>query len=622
MTQSLELQPASADYHFHFGLVLEKVGNLQQAIGAYRMAITLNPRFTDAYNNLGNLLLKTGDLHQAETIYRQIIAIEVNHYAAHVNLGNLLCIQHSFDEAVTVYKKALQIKDHNPNALYGLISALKSADQIEELLQVVSDASLVLLKDIALKHTRYLVLPVLYTTQEEIGAYRNRFIQGLRQLIQETPLANPEDCHNALIGISQSTNFNLAYQGCNDLELQKQYGQWVHQILASNYPNWVKPRSASSLTQNQKIRIGYLSAYLRNHTVGKLAIGWLQKHCHDEFEIYCYHIGEEVDSLTQKFMLYSDVFHHISGDFEQVCQQIIDDRLHVLVFPDIGMDPKTTLIAGLRLAPVQCTTWGHPITSGLPTIDYYLSSELMEAENAQEHYSEQLVLLPNLGFSYSKPQIPQLVKSRSDYLQDYIYSDTILYLSCQSLFKYLPQFDFVFAAIAQQVSHARFLFLSHASAGINEKFKHRLSKAFAEYQLNSEDYCLVLPRQDPVGYLNLNLISDIYLDTFSWSGGNTTLEAIACGLPIVTCPGEFMRGRHSYGILKMLGVTDTIAPTEAEYIDIAVRLGLDPEWRSEIVQQMQARHNYLYDDITCVRALEDFYRQVVQSQPMSSEVTE
>ena len=129
--------------------------------------------------------------------------------------------------------------------------------------------------------------------------------------------------------------------------------------------------------------------------------------------------------------------------------------------------------------------------------------------------------------------------------------------------------------------------------------------------MNSEDYCVILPRQTSVDYFNLNLVSDVYLDTFSWTGGNSTMQAIACNLPIVTCPGEFMRGRHSYAILKMLGVTDTIADNEAEYIEIAVRLGLDREWRDSIIKQMVQRHSYLFDDKTCVEALDAFFSRVV-----------
>jgi protein O-GlcNAc transferase len=235
-----------------------------------------------------------------------------------------------------------------------------------------------------------------------------------------------------------------------------------------------------------------------------------------------------------------------------------------------------TQMAALRLAPIQCATWLHPVTSGMPTIDYFLSSEAMEPENAAEHYSEQLIRLPKLGMSCTKPIIPTLTKKRADFqLRD----DAVVYLSCQSLSKYLPQHDYIYPEIAQKVSQSQFVFVARQSPLITEKFQQRLKQAFAKYGLKDEDYCIILPRQTIISYWQLNLLADIFLDTFNWSGGITTLEAIACNLPIVTCPGELMRGRQSYGMLKILSLTDTIAQDETEYIDIAVKLGLDAEWR-------------------------------------------
>jgi predicted O-linked N-acetylglucosamine transferase (SPINDLY family) len=113
-------------------------------------------------------------------------------------------------------------------------------------------------------------------------------------------------------------------------------------------------------------------------------------------------------------------------------------------------------------------------------------------------------------------------------------------------------------------------------------------------------------------YWNLNRVCDICLDTMEWSGCNTTMEAIACRLPVVTAPGELMRGRHSYAILTQLGVTDTIASGVDEYIEIAVRLGMDREWRAGIVDRMASRHAALYSDRSPVIALEQWYRDIVE----------
>jgi predicted O-linked N-acetylglucosamine transferase (SPINDLY family) len=229
----------------------------------------------------------------------------------------------------------------------------------------------------------------------------------------------------------------------------------------------------------------------------------------------------------------------------------------------------------------------------------------MEPENAQEHYSETLICLPNLGIAYPQLEVPQLTKNRSDFgLRD----DAVVYLCCQAPYKYLPQHDFIFAEIANRVPQAQFVFVRA------EVLKPRIKDAFASVGKNSEDYCVFLSFLDHSNYLMLNLLSDVFLDTLNFSGGNTTLAALACNLPVVTCSGESMRGSMSTGMLKMLGLTEKIAENEAEYIDIAVRLGLEPQWRHEIVQYIAKHKDCLFDDKVSVAALEEFYQQVVRDR--------
>ncbi|NJL89448.1 MAG: hypothetical protein HC916_06325 [Coleofasciculaceae cyanobacterium SM2_1_6] len=386
----------------------------------------------------------------------------------------------------------------------------------------------------------------------------------------------------------------------------------MHKTLAHQYPQWVKEIPIPPLTKEKKIKVGYVSAYLRWHTVCKLFNGWMRHADKDHFEIYSYYVDVTADGMTEKVASHSDHFHHIPNDIPKLCEQIIEDGLHILVFPDIGMFPMISLVSSLRLAPIQCMSWGHPITCGSPTMDYYLTSELMEPEDGQNHYTEKLIRLPNISIAYEKPDISYATRTRADFGFP---EDTILYLSCQSTFKYLPQYDYIFAEIALQVPDSKIVFItSSASQYITDKFKARLHRTFAKVGLNSEDYCLMAGRQDAVGYMSLNRVCDIFLDSIAWSGGNTTLEAIGCNLPVVTYPTEYMRGRHTYAILKMMGVEETIASTEAEYIEIAARLGLDQEWRQSIVNKMINQQSVLYDDITPVKALEEFYRRTVQER--------
>jgi len=447
-----------------------------------------------------------------------------------------------------------------------------------------------------------LTLPIVYDTLDEIQLYKARFVRELDKLIQQTSLQTPESKINAFLGLRSFTNFYLAYQAHNVVESQSKYANLVHQVMTANYPQWVQPRSMPPLLENGKIRVGYISSYLHSYSGTLWLTGWLRYADTKQFEIYCYYTGNDPDPITEQFRQYSTEFRHIPHNLEAVCQQIIDDKLHILVFPEIGMDAPTIQIAALRLAPIQCIAWGHPVTSGLPTIDYFISSELMEPENARSHYSETLVKLPNIGVSYPKPIVGELTQTRSDFD---LREDAVIYLCCQAPFKYLPQYDFILAEIALHIPQAQFIFPR------GQLLRERLKQAFAAVNLNSEDYCLFLTISTRQDYMAINFLSDVFLDTFTWSGGNTSLEAIACNLPIVTCPGEFMRGLHADSFLKMLGVTDTIAKNEVEYIEIAVKLGIDSEWRRDIAERISHRQGNLFDDRVCVTALEAFYQQVV-----------
>lgn len=452
------------------------------------------------------------------------------------------------------------------------------------------------------KMLSYLMLPEIYHTPQEIDIYRTAFQHGLEKLTQEITLDSPDEQNKALTGIRHHTNFFLAYQGKNDVLLQQQYGQLVHKIMAANYPQWVQVRPISGIKKHQRIRIGYLSYFLCGWSGTILFLNWLKYANTQEFEIYCYHIGNKIDHATQLFASHSTKFYHLPNNLEQVCQQVIDDQIDILIFPEIGMDATTLCIAGLRLAPIQCMAWGQPVTSGLPTIDYFLSSELMEPANGQEHYTESLVRLPGVGISYPTIQVNAVRRNR---LFFGLREDAIVYISSQAAYKYLPQHDYIYAEIACQVPHAQFMFLR---SGIPPE---RLKKAFASFGLDSQDYCVfspVLPRED---YFDLLSLADIYLDTLDWAGGNTTLDAIATHLPIVTCAGEFMRGRHSYGFLQAIGVTETIANDAQQYIKIAVQLAVDIDWRNSIRESLKLSLDTLFDNPSATQNLEAFFKQAI-----------
>ena len=346
-----------------------------------------------------------------------------------------------------------------------------------------------------------------------------------------------------------------------------------------------------------------------SHTIGTFLVGWVKHIRRQKFEIVGYHIGSKTDAVTSLLKNCFDHFYKVNESIETAAKQISADNLHILVFFDIGMTPIATQLAALRLAPIQCKGWGYPVTTGLPTIDYYLSSDLMEPENGDQHYSEELIRLPNLALCLDRPAVPKTPKKRYAFG---IEQDDFAYLSAHSLFTYLPQYDKIFPRIARAVTKAKFVFISHQSQCVTKRFKARLKAEFSKYELNMELYCRFLPRLDLEDFLSLNLASDVLLDTPGWSGGKTSIEAIGCGLPVVTLPGEFMRGRHAYAMLKMIEATDTIATNLDDYVDIAIRLGIDKGFCRNIKAKISARADRLFHDHCVPEALEVFFQKAVK----------
>jgi predicted O-linked N-acetylglucosamine transferase (SPINDLY family) len=489
---------------------------------------------------------------------------------------------------------------------------LEECNRTRDAIAAAQQASELFPERFLLKMIGALSLPLIYDSTNEIAECRARFTQGLKKLSQEISLETPAAREDACASIAHHSNFRLGYQAQNDRDLQAEYGRLHHRIMAANYPEWVKPIPLPGIRPGEKLHVGYVSSRFRNLSAAKYFSGWIRERDKETFTVHAYHIGSKTDSMTEEIRKSSDTFRHIPGSLEEMCRAIVDDNLHILVFLDVGFDPIATQLASLRLAPVQCAAWDQPITTGLPTIDYFISSAVAEPDKAQEHYSEELVLLPGIGVNYQKPVIPSalLTKTRRDFQ---LRNDAVIYLCTQYAYKYLPDQDYLFAQIARQIPNAQFVFLTE-NEFIAGDLRRRLDRAFSAANLAVEDYCVLHPAVERFDYWNLSLLGDVFLDSFGWSGGVSTFEAIACELPIVTLPAEFMRGRQSSAILKELGVTDTIANNSEEYVQISVRLGTDRSWRDNITQRMAANYSSVYSDTRCVRALEDFYRRTVETR--------
>ncbi len=645
--RAIEICPDFTEAFYNCGVALHQQGRLASAITHYSKAVNLFPDFSEAYFNLASAYSDLNQYAESQTAYHKVLQLQPDNAAALYNLGLLHQAMADNDNAIRMFEKAIEIKPDYVEAINNIGVIYRDQDDLEKA-QACFEKAMAMngnfaeapynlgvvcqkkgrLDDALAYYARalevdgeyapakwlsMLSLPMHYENEKQINAYRERFSHNLSRLIQETPLQTATQKKRALQGLSATSNFYLQYQGCNDLALQQQYGRFAADIMAANFPQWAVEKKMPPLSDGEKIRIGYLSSCMYGHTIGIYLLGWLREPDRDHFEWHAYHVGARTDALTEQIAQSVDRFHHVPGDLKGAAGQIEKDRLHILVHTDIGMNPITLQLAALRLAPVQCKGWGHPVTTGLPTIDYYLTSDLMEQDHADQHYCEKLIRLPNLALNYTPPLLPTQPKSRQYFkIQD----KATLFLTTQSLFKYLPQHDDIFPRIGQQVPDAVFVFIAHKTEEATEQFAARLSKAFAAH--NVPFNCIFVPHMQHADFLSLNMNADVLLDTLEWSGGKTTLEALTCDLPVVTLPGEYMRGRHTYAFLTRLGLTETIAVDKPDYIRIAVRLGLDRDYREKVKTAIRTRKKLLFDDHRVNSALVHFFKGLF---PPTSNIT-
>jgi protein O-GlcNAc transferase len=613
--KALKIDPSRADIRNSLGMALEVSARAEDAVACFQEAIRLKPDYADAYSNLGSAYKSLGKFLEAIESCTRALNLNPAHARALLNLGNAYAESGELEKSAEYFVAALRSDPDLCEAHLNLAHTLREAGESREAAIHYRRAEELKPKSLAVRLGSCIGrIPLLHNSVEEIAATREEYRNALESLSRDIDLSDPYTLSQAAQLVGTCQPFYLAYQGENDRELQELYGNLMVRIQSACYPAWSKQRPMPPVKEGEPLRIGIVSGFYYLHSNWKIPIkGWAENLNRRDFRLYGYYTGDKIDAQTD---LARQIFYQFTqglNSLEKWCNRISEDRLHVLLFPEIGMDIMTVRLATLRLAPIQCSSWGHPDTSGLSTIDYFLSSDLMEPADADAHYTEKLVRLPNLSIHYEPPPIEPAPVDKSYFG---LREDSILFICTQSLFKYLPQFDEVFPRIAAEVGRCQFAFLNFGkSPKLGERFLRRLQSAFSRYGLPCEDYVKLIPHLDPPHYRALNLVADVFLDSIGWSGCNSTMEALACDLPIVTMPGKLMRGRHTHAILEMMGLHDTEARDMDEYVAIAKRLAIDSAWRHHIREKLSQLKTRAYYDNACIRGLEDFIKRAVASYP-------
>jgi protein O-GlcNAc transferase len=603
--RALALRPDNAEALNNRGNSLMALNRLDEALSSFDRALTVRPDLAEVLNNRGNALKALARFEEALSSYDQALAIRPALAEALDNRGNALQDLYRFEEALSSYDHALGIRPDFAEALANRGLCLYELGRVEESRANYDKAIALRPNFVQARFAASMVeLPILYMNEPEILTRRTAYRQRLQALCEAgDPGIAKADVSK---GFSWIQPFYLAYQGYNDRDLQALYGSFLCRIMAKYYP---PAKLARCPKAGEPVRVGIVSGFFRQHSNWKLPIkGWLSQLDRQRFRIYAYHTGVLKDVETDAAIAMSDRFVQGPLTIDGWRREILADAPHVLIYPEVFMDGVAVALAAQRLAAVQCNSWGHPDTSGFPTLDYYLSSDLMEPPDGSDHYTEQLVRLPNLSVYCERIDPPSVAMARRDVG---LRSTATVYWCGQSLYKYLPQFDEVFPRIAREAGDCQFVFIEYQKrTRVTDIFRRRLDRAFGAFGLRTDEHCVFLPRLAEREFIAAIGLCDIVLDSIGWSGCNSTLESLAYDLPIVTIAGSLMRGRHSMAILKMMGVTETVVGAIDDYVSTAVRLARDERWRTAVKTDISVNKQRIYRDSACIYGLEQFLNDV------------
>jgi predicted O-linked N-acetylglucosamine transferase (SPINDLY family) len=422
-----------ADACHILGLIAWRVGKLDAAVICFSEAIDRVPQALPPRLNLVAVEIARGNRERAAAVLRPVIALAPD-TAGHVEQRALLLVETGRGaEAMALYRRLTVLAPDMASGWRMLGLTLEWHGRLDEARQACRQA-FIRGGGAAMLMREALCLPAVVRDRQEIDFIRRRFLEIMDEARQlAPPMADP--LHE--VG---KTAFHLAYHAMDDRPLQEAMARAYAAMcpsLLETAPHCV-PGAARERHADGRIHIGFVSELLFSHTIGRLNVGLIERLSRQRFHVTICAPARPADRYRARVLAVADKVVELPDDLAAARAALAAERLDILYYPDIGMMPLPYFLSFARLAPVQCMSWGHPDTTGVDTLDMFLSADCMEPDDAQAHYSETLVRLPGPTVYYERPFEGVVLKTRGELG---LPEDAHLYVCPQSIFKFHPDFD-------------------------------------------------------------------------------------------------------------------------------------------------------------------------------------
>ncbi len=642
--RAIEIFPNESFLYFSLGTSLHFESKLDEAIQYYLKAEMLSPNKTIVLANLAAAFQSLGKVDEALVYYKKLLPLSTNDAGVYNNYGALLETIGDNNAALYWLNEALRIDPNLKDALINLAGYYQDLGLVNEAREKLDKVLEIGFKSYFVRlRSSILMLPV-HSSWESMINERNNITQNLKLLLNdiENDIRNNKTVSSTLNSLLDRIHFYIPYCGINDRYFQQLiqdiYRLTIvdfnlvspHLIQALSNPSYFANNENSKLSlhkvgltsflslqeKKDKVRVGFLSKFFGIFEPHGLLLDGVMKYLpRDLFEVIALPVartdGKPVDpSIVEG----CDRVYEVSLSHEHASTQISALEIDILIFADTMSEPMTHFLAHRRTSSMQIAFWGNPITSASSQIDYFVSADVMEHPyrnrmmHSEDPYTEQVILLDGQGIWYDSPESVSTEKILKKVNLDHrvakqlevtrarfnISDDWFVYFCPQSVFKMHPLFDKVMAEILHRNPHGHIFVTGGRKEEWTKIYMNRLHESLG-FELSKRLH--MIPRVSSEQFIGLLSIADALLHPFPFDGSRTSADGILAGIPFVTLPTEYLRGRMGATFYRTMNIPELVARNISEYVTIASNLATNQTFYKHMVALVKQREYLVWEDM-------------------------